>query len=73
MFHEFKKRSCEELDKHLADMLFTNSLLHGEEVHEGNKNDQQHGTIRPPGRLFECTRFIEGGEREIVLRLYSSY
>jgi hypothetical protein len=50
MFHEFKKRSHEELDQHLADMLFTNFLLHGEEEHEGNKNDQQHGTIRKAKR-----------------------
>ncbi len=50
MLHEFKKRSYEELDKHLADMLFTSSLLHGEEEHEGNENDQEHGTIRKAKR-----------------------
>jgi hypothetical protein len=31
-------------------MLFTNFLLHGEEEHEGNKNDQQHGTIKKAKR-----------------------
>jgi hypothetical protein len=31
MFCKFKKRSYKELDQHLADMNFTNSLLHGEE------------------------------------------
>jgi hypothetical protein len=27
LFHDFKKRSYEELDQHVADLLFTNSLL----------------------------------------------
>ncbi len=30
-FHDFKKRSYEELDQHVADLLFTNSLLLNED------------------------------------------
>jgi hypothetical protein len=31
LFHDFKKRSYEEVDQHVADLLFTNSLLSNEE------------------------------------------
>jgi hypothetical protein len=49
MYHEFKKRSYEELNQHVVDLLFNNSLLlHGED-NESNalvqqQNDQQQNT-----------------------------
>jgi hypothetical protein len=50
MFHEFKMRLYEELDQHLADMLFTNSLLHGDKELEGSENEQQHFSTRKAKR-----------------------
>jgi hypothetical protein len=47
LFHDFKKRSYEELDQHVADLLFTNSLLSNEEENEDNaqrQNDQTNPT-----------------------------
>jgi hypothetical protein len=47
LFHDFKKRSYEELDQHVADLLFTNSVLSNEEENEDNavrQNDQTNPT-----------------------------
>ncbi len=65
MYHEFKKRLYEELNQHVVDMLFNNSLLlHGEE-NEGTalvqQNDQQQNTRTAKRKINEKQVVMNSG------------
>ena len=62
LFHDFKKRSYEELDQHVADLLFTNSLLSNEEENEDNaqrQNDQTNPTRSAKKRKKQVVMFTD--------------